>query len=98
MPTSKKEADIINIKEIVYLFISNWFWFFISITICLFLAFLINRYSHNSFQSSTRVLIQSDQKSPNSISKMLYDFDQFKPQTSLNDEMMIMKSYPLICY
>ena len=96
MSTSKKEADIINIKEIVYLFISNWFWFFISITICLFLAFLINRYSHNSFQSSTRVLIQSDQKSPNSISKMLYDFDQFKLQTSLNDEMMIMKSYPLI--
>ena len=40
MSTSKKEADIINIKEIVYLFISNWFWFFISITICLFLAFL----------------------------------------------------------
>ena len=27
---------------------------------------------------------------------MLYDGDQFKLETSLNDEMMILKSYPLI--
>ena len=96
MPTSNKEADIINIKQFAHLFIRNWFWFFISISFCLFLVFLINRYSHNTFQSSTRILIQSDKKSANSISKMLYDSDQFKLETSLNDEMMILKSYPLI--
>ena len=96
MPTSNKEVDIINIKQFAHIFMRNWFWFFVSISFCLFLAFLINRYSHNSFQSSTRILIQSDQKSANSISKMLYDGDQFKLETSLNDEMMILKSYPLI--
>ena len=96
MPTSNKEVDIINIKQFAHIFMRNWFWFFVSISFCLFLAFLINRYSHNSFQSSTRILIQSDQKSANSISKMLYDGDRFKLETSLNDEMMILKSYPLI--
>ncbi len=96
MPISNKDADIINIKQFTYMFLRNWFWFFISISFSLFLVFLINRYSHNSFQSSTRVLIQSDKKSANSISKMLYETDQFKLETSLNDEMMILKSYPLI--
>ena len=96
MSISKKDADIINIKQFTHMFVRNWFWFFISISFSLFMVFLINRYSHSSFQSSTRILIQSDKKSANSISKMLYDTDQFKLETSLNDEMMILKSYPLI--
>ena len=62
MSTSNKETDIINIKQIIQIFVSNWFWFFISISFCLFLALLINRYSKNSYNSSTRILIQSEQK------------------------------------
>lgn len=96
MSIKKRDLDIININQASRMFARNWFWFFLSISFCFFISFLVNRYSHYTFKSTAKILIQSEDKSANSISKMLYDWDQFKLETSLNDEMMILKSYPLL--
>ena len=55
---------------------------------------MYNRYSDFLYTSTAKILIQTNKSS--SINKMLYEVDQFKLETSLNDELMVIKSYPLV--
>ena len=92
-----KENELINIKQFAYLLTYNWFWFMLSILLCLFFAFITNRYTPEKFSTKTTLLVQSDNNTKNPIAQILYGDDQFSMQkNSLNDEILILQSYPLI--
>lgn len=91
-----KENELINIKQFAYVLTYNWFWFMLSILLCLFFAFITNRYTPHEFSTKTTLLVQSDNNTKNPIAQILYGEDQFSMQNSLNDEILILQSYPLI--
>ena len=90
-----RSKEFFDFKKIIFVFYNFWYWFVLSIIFLFFLTFMYNRYSDFLYTSTAKILIQTN-KSSNSINKMLYEVDQFKLETSLNDELMVIKSYPLV--
>ncbi len=89
-----RSKEFFDFKKIIFVFYNFWYWFVLSILFLLFLTFMYNRYSDFLYTSTAKILIQTNKSS--SINKMLYEVDQFKLETSLNDELMVIKSYPLV--
>ena len=90
-----RSKEFFDFKKIIFVFYNFWYWFVLSVIFLFFLTYIFNRYSDFLYTSTAKILIQTN-KSSNSINKMLYEVDQFKLETSLNDELMVIKSYPLI--
>ena len=91
-----RSKEFFDFKKIIFVFYNFWYWFVLSILFLFFLTFMYNRYSDFLYTSTAKILIQTNKSS--SINKMLYEVDQFKLETSLNDELMVIKSYPLVFY
>ncbi len=89
-----RSKEFFDFKKIIFVFYNFWYWFVLSILFLFFLTFMYNRYSDFLYTSNAKILIQTNKSS--SINKMLYEVDQFKLETSLNDELMVIKSYPLV--
>jgi capsular exopolysaccharide synthesis family protein len=87
----------VDIKRYLSLFISNWYWFAISIFIGLTLAYSINRYSQKIYSVSSTLLIKDDQMSKmnSNIASVIPGGDIFKSQQNLKNEMGILKSFSL---
>ena len=90
-----RSKEFFDFKKIIFVFYNFWYWFVLSVIFLFFLTYIFNRYSDFLYTSTAKILIQTN-KSSNTINKMLYEVDQFKLETSLNDELMVIKSYPLI--
>lgn len=88
-----KEEQSIDIKALVYIFLSHWYWFFISVVIALGLGWLYNHFTTPKYQVAGTVLIK-DQKSrldPTSIMTGVY----YGNYQNLDNEIAILKSYSL---
>ena len=88
-PQQNVEEQSIDIKQLIYVCLSHWYLFVISVIIALAIGFVINRYKTNVYQTSGTVLIKSDQS-----------FDPTSLMTNLNtgksnveNEMAIIRSY-----
>jgi tyrosine-protein kinase Etk/Wzc len=91
------EDEGLDIKRYISLFISNWYWFGISLFIALTIAYGINRYSERMYTVSSTLLIKDDQTgSLNSgTEKIIPGGDIFKSLQNLNNEIGILKSFRL---
>ena len=90
---TNKDEQSVDIKALVYTFLSNWYWFFISVVIALGLGWLYNHYKTPQYQVAGTVLIK-DQKSrldPTSIMTGQY----FGNYQNLDNELAVLKSYSL---
>jgi tyrosine-protein kinase Etk/Wzc len=87
--------DNIDIKRYISLFISNWYWFAISLFLAMTAAYGINRYSEKIFTVSSTLLIRDDQiGSMNSNAEsVIPGGDIFRSRQNLNNEMGILKSF-----
>ena len=88
-PQQNVEEQSIDIKQLIYVCLSHWYLFVISVIIALAIGFVINRYKTNVYQTSGTVLIKSDQT-----------FDPTSLMTNLNtgksnveNEIAIIRSY-----
>jgi tyrosine-protein kinase Etk/Wzc len=91
-----KEENI-DIKRYLSLYISNWYWFAITLFIALTLSYGINRYSQQVFSVSSTLLIKDDQLGGinNSAASVLPGGDIFRNQQNLLNEIGILKSFKL---
>ena len=91
------EEDSIDIKRYLSLFISNWYWFAISMFIAVAVAYSINKYSEKIYSVSSTLLIKDDQMSSmnSNIANVMPGGDIFKNQQNLKNEMAILKSFSL---
>ena len=89
------EDDNMDIKRYMSLFISNWYWFAISIFIALTMAYGINRYSDRVYTVTSTLLIRDDQVGSMSsrAESVIPGGDIFKSRQNLNNEMGILKSF-----
>ena len=96
-PPFNTDDDNIDIKRYLSLFISNWYWFAISLFLALTLAYGINRYSEKIYSVSSTLLIKDDQMANmgNNVASVLPGGDIFKSQQNLKNEMGILRSFSL---
>ena len=60
----------IDILAYVRLLLSKWYWIALSCIICLFLAFLINRYATKVFQANSSIMIVEKEDALGSMSSL----------------------------
>jgi tyrosine-protein kinase Etk/Wzc len=91
------EEDNIDIKRYLSLFISNWYWFAISLFVAFTIAYGINRYSEDIFTVSSTLLINEKQNGGglSLTENLLPGSNVFNSQQKLNNEIGILKSFRL---
>lgn len=91
------DEDSIDIKRFISLYISNWYWFAVTLFISLSIAYSINRYSSKIFSVSSTLLIKDDQlgNMNSNVSNVIPGGDIFRSQQNLKNEMGILKSFTL---
>ena len=95
--TFPNNDENLNVKRYISLFISNWYWFAVSLFIAITLAYSINRYSAKTYSASATLLIKTDK--PGSLSSnaasVIPGGDIFRNQQTLVNEIGILRSYSL---
>ncbi|MGD0755395.1 MAG: polysaccharide biosynthesis tyrosine autokinase [Bacteroidales bacterium] len=91
------EDDNLDIKRYISLFISNWYWFAISLFIAMSIAYSINRYSQRIYSVSSTLLIKDDQIAgvKSNVESVIPGGDIFRSQQNLKNEMGILRSFSL---
>lgn len=91
------EEDNLDIKRYLSLFISNWYWFAVSLLISLSLSYSINRYSSKLFTVSSTLMIKDDQYGGANriVGSVIPGGDIFRSQQNMTNEISILKSYSL---
>lgn len=86
-----------NIRRYLSLFISNWYWFVISLFIAVTIAYGINRYGEKIFTVSSTLLIKDDQNGGglSYADNFIPGSNVFKSQQNLKNEIGILKSFSL---
>lgn len=90
-PQQTGEEQSIDIKQLIYICLSHWYLFVISVIVALAIGFAINRYKTNVYQTSGTVLIK-DQNGYDPT--MLMTNLNFNTQ-NVENEMAVLKSYML---
>lgn len=88
----------INIKELLFQYLSKWYWFAFSAAILLFLATIYLRYSVPQYSSSALILVKDDKKG-GMVSELaaLSEVDMLgKVKSSVDNEIEVIKSRTLV--
>lgn len=95
-PLGKKTQtdDFLRVQDLVYLCISRWKWFVLSILVILTATYFYVKSMPNYYTRSASVLIKDDssQKGINGDMGVLSDVGIFKTSTSVNNELVAFKS------
>lgn len=91
------DDESIDFKRYISLFVSNWYWFAISLFLALSIAYGINRWSQKIYTVSSTMLIKDDRLSGSAaeLASIFPGSETFKTQQNLNNEIGILKSYSL---
>jgi capsular exopolysaccharide synthesis family protein len=84
----------INWRKYLFLFISNWYWFFITVFIAMSLAYLKNRYSIPVYKASATLLIE-DEEGPSDLLGELRSIRRASRTTDLTNEMAKLNAFSL---
>lgn len=87
--------ETIDIKAVLKKFSGHWYYFILSIIICLFIAFLYNRYTDKIYKVSTDILIRDDNNSQLGVENIMEGMELFSGKTNLENEEAVLKSYTL---
>ena len=63
---SSQEATI-DIKVLIKKFTGYWYYFILSLSVCLFISFLYNRYTRPIYNVSTTILIEDEKNQPDQV-------------------------------
>lgn len=92
VPHNQNDEAPIDIKQLVYIFLNNWYLFAIGAVVALVAAFLVNRYTTNIYQAQGTVIVKEGRTvDPTSIMTS----GNFSSYQNLDNELAILKSYRL---
>ena len=87
--------ETIDLKLIVKKFVGYWYYFLLSISVCLFIAFLYNRYTRPIYNVSTTIEIRDDNNTQLGVENILEGMEMFSVKTNLENEKAVLKSFTL---
>lgn len=94
----EEENEGVNIKELLYLCLSHWYWFAISLAVCLGFAYYQLLKTPNEYSRSAQIIIKTEGWSDsyaNGVSDFA-NFDLFKTRVNLDTEIATFSSPDLI--
>jgi tyrosine-protein kinase Etk/Wzc len=97
-PILLPEEEGIDIKKYIYLILSHWWWFGISIFISLTIGYLVNRYSQKIYSADCSVIVGEEKAGSGSIESILDELTRVrtnKRKAVVENEISILKSYKL---
>lgn len=91
------DDDSIDFKRYLSLFLSNWYWFAITLFITLGIAYTKNRYSEEIYTVSSTLLIKDDQigGGTSGLTNIFPGTNAFKSEQNLKNEIGILRSFSL---
>ena len=92
-PQQNKEEQSVDIKQLIYAFLNHWYLFLIGVVLALAVAFVVNRYTPNVYQTSGTVLIKDANSGYDATSIMTSGY--FNGLQNVDNEMAVLKSYTL---
>lgn len=93
-PQYMQEEKPINWKKYFYLFLSNWYWFFITLGVALGIAFFKIRYTIPQYQATATLIIEEGQGS-NDILGELRAVRFMRRQTDMANEVAKLNSFTI---
>lgn len=92
-----EEESNFDIKGLIIKMLANWYWFAITIFVCLTVAYLINRYSAKSYSVSASVLVRDDDNAKGLVGaeQLINGLKLTRNTKSIQNEIGILKSYTL---
>ena len=95
---SQNSQDFIRIQDVLYLCLAKWYWFVISLAVCLGLATAYLLRTPPIYTRSAAILIKDDSKGKSASGDMesFADFGMFTTSTNVNNEMGTLSSPDLM--
>ena len=90
---NNNEEQSIDIKQLIFLFLNNWYLFLIGAVVALAVGFVINRYKPNVYQTTGTVLVKEANSGFDATDIMTNG--SFRGFQNVDNEMAILKSYTL---
>ena len=90
-PLQNNEAQSVDIKQLVFIFLSHWYLFLIGVVLALAVGYVINRFSPKVYQTSGTVLIRGAHSSYDATAIMTSS--AFSGYQEVDNEIAILKSY-----
>lgn len=92
--TPKQTDDFIRIQDLLYLCLSKWYWFVISLAITLAIAVLYIKMTPPTYVRTASILIKEDTKGGSLSGDVsgLSDISLFQTNTNVNNEILSLKS------
>ena len=97
--TVSRQEETINIKDLIFLYLSKWKWFVLSLAVCLGVAVLYLLKSPSVYTRSATLLIEDNDKG-SSISTAdlgFSDMGLFQSNTNVNNEIIAVVSMMRCC-
>lgn len=91
------EEEQLDIKQLLFRILANWYWFAISVFIALFVAYLANRYTEQIYSVSSSVIVRDDDQSKAFVGaeQLIQGLRFVKNTKSVQNEIGILQSYSL---
>lgn len=93
LPQQQHEESSVDIKQLIYIFLNNWFLFAAFVFVALIIGFAINRFLPRIYQTSGTVLIKEGRSNYDATAIMTnMAYGNFQ---NIDNELAILKSYSL---
>lgn len=91
------EEEQLDIKQLFFRVLANWYWFAISVFIGLFIAYLVNRYTEQIYSVSSSVIVRDDDQTKSFVGaeQLIQGLRLTKNTKSVQNEIGILQSYSL---
>ena len=87
--------ETVDFKLLIKKYTAYWYYFILSISVCLFIAFLYNRYIRPTYIVSTTIEIRDDNNTQLGVENILEGMEMFSVKTNIENEKAVLKSFTL---
>ena len=91
----REEESLISLREIFFLVIKKWYWFALSVAICLSIAIIHLMSTPKIYERTASVLVKDYKTNPVETA-MFQELSLFDGKSNVNNEVIIFKSYNIM--
>ncbi|MEM6803433.1 MAG: polysaccharide biosynthesis tyrosine autokinase [Bacteroidota bacterium] len=93
---AQEQLPEISLSSLINKTLKNWYWFLLSMAVCLAAAFLFLRSQHKEYRVAASLFIHADQKNHRGDTEFMKETEYFNKEGQLEDEIEILSSHSLI--
>ena len=95
MKNNNQLDEIVDVRQFFFKIINSWRFFVLSLLLTFSIAFLYNRYTNELFLVETSILVKEN-NSLGSASDLMFEKAMGSSNISIENKVLILKSYPLV--